>query len=82
MIVVSITGCNEVQPTENTTGSVYHLPDSATPVDYAKPVCDTYMSTYEAAKLPPENAFFYHQGVLLSGFERLYELTGDEEYLK
>ena len=81
LIVVSVTGCNKVQPSENTTGGVYHLPDSATPVDYAKLACDTYMSTYDAEKLPPENALFYHQGVLLSGFERLYELTGDEKYL-
>ena len=36
LIVVSVTGCNKVQPSENTTGGVYHLPDSATPVDYAK----------------------------------------------
>ena len=82
LIVVSVTGCNKVQPSENTTGGVYHLPDSATPVDYAKLACDTYMSTYDAEKLPPENALFYHQGVLLSGFERLYELTGDEKYFE
>ncbi|MCM1188186.1 MAG: glycoside hydrolase family 88 protein [bacterium] len=40
------------------------------------------MHRYEADRLPPEGAFFYHQGVFLSGMQRVYELCGDERYFR
>lgn len=47
----------------------------------AKRLCDTMMRTFpEAAKLPPERRFFYHQGVFLSGMMNTYKLCGDEKY--
>lgn len=51
------------------------------PIDYAVLCCDSMMKTYEAPLLPPERRFHYHQGVLLSGFERTWKKTGEENYL-
>ena len=50
------------------------------PLDYARLLCDAVMEKYTPAELPPQGVFFYHQGVFLSGMERLYELTGDKKY--
>ena len=50
------------------------------PEKYARACCDTMMRKFEAAKLPPEGRFHYHQGVFLSGMYRTYVLTGDEKY--
>ena len=51
-------------------------------LDYAKLGCDTLMKKFVPAELPPTNLFHYHQGVFLSGMERVYELCGDEKYYK
>ncbi len=37
------------------------------------------MERFKPEELPPSNRFHYHQGVFLSGVERLYKLTGREE---
>lgn len=50
------------------------------PIEYAKASIETMMRTYEAAKLPPQGRFHYHQGVFLSGVYKTYELCGEEKY--
>lgn len=47
---------------------------------YAAQACEAIMEKYTPQELPPKGSFFYHQGVFLSGMERLYELTGDKKY--
>ena len=52
---------------------------------YAGQACEAIMACYTPRELPPKGSFFYHQGVFLSGMERVFELTGDRkfsEYLK
>ena len=49
-------------------------------IDYAKMACDTMMEDFEPEKLRPLRRFHYHQGVFLSGMEKLYLATGDEKY--
>ena len=49
-------------------------------IDYARKMADTMINRYEAKDLPPENTFFYHQGVFLAGMYELYKATGDEKY--
>lgn len=51
-----------------------------TPLDYGKMECDAIMHRYEPSKLPPEGTLFYHQGVFLSGMERIYKLSGERKY--
>lgn len=50
------------------------------PIEYAKASIETMMRTYEAAQLPPEGGFHYHQGVFLSGVYKTYELCKEEKY--
>ena len=52
------------------------------PIDYAKAACDTMMRRFEAAKLPPEGRFHYHQGVFLSGMYQTYQLCKEEKYFQ
>lgn len=52
------------------------------PVEYAKMACDTLMRKFKPEVLPPEGHFHYHQGVFLSGMEKTYRLTGDENYFR
>lgn len=47
---------------------------------YGEQACAAIMNKYQAEKLPPENVFFYHQGVFLSGMQQIYFLTGDKKY--
>ena len=53
-------------------------------LDYAKIACDTRLHNYSSdISLRDEGALDYcnyHDGVFLSGIERVYELTGDEKY--
>lgn len=49
-------------------------------LDYAKAACETIMRTYTEKALPPQNEFHYHQGVFLSGMERVYLLCGEKKY--
>lgn len=52
-------------------------------LDYAKLACDTMLCNYEPGKPRKEGLpdyFNYHDGVFLSGMERVYELTGNEKY--
>ena len=51
-----------------------------TPLYYGEKACEAIMHKYTASKLPPENVLFYHQGVFLSGMQRIYLLTGDKKY--
>ena len=50
------------------------------PIDYAQKAAHQMMKNFSAADLPPKGRFHYHQGVFLSGIERTYLTTGDEEY--
>ncbi len=49
-------------------------------VQLAVKACRTIMDRYNPRDLPPKECFFYHQGVFLSGMERLYDLTRKKEY--
>lgn len=49
---------------------------------YAKAACDTMMRGFEAAKLPPQGHFHYHQGVFLSGMYRIWKLCRDDRYFQ
>lgn len=51
-----------------------------TPLDYGKLGCEALIHQYEAEKLPPEGAMFYHQGVFLSGMQQVYLLSGEKKY--
>lgn len=51
-----------------------------TALEYAKMACDTMMETWRAEELPPKGHFHYHQGVFLSGVQKIYGLTGEEKY--
>ncbi len=53
---------------------------SKTAFEYGKEACDALMYRYLPSDLPPEGAFFYHQGVFLSGMERIYKICGDKKY--
>ncbi|MBQ3427610.1 MAG: glycoside hydrolase family 88 protein [Clostridia bacterium] len=50
------------------------------PLDYAKMCADSVMEQYTPETLPPENHFHYHQGVFLSGVEKIYDLSKEEKY--
>lgn len=52
-----------------------------TALQYGKEACDTLMNKYEAHKLPPEGRFHYHQGVFLSGMQKIYEICLEEKYI-
>lgn len=54
----------------------------ATPLEYGKLACNAIMNTFAPEDLPPKGVFFYHQGVFLSGMERIYELSGEEKYFE
>ena len=49
-------------------------------IDYAKMACDTMMDSFALEKLRPLRRFHYHQGVFLSGMEKVYLATGEEKY--
>lgn len=47
---------------------------------YAQLGTDTIMKKYTPPELPPNHRFHYHQGVFLTGAERVYALTKDKKY--
>lgn len=47
---------------------------------YAKLCTDTIMNKYTPSELPPKLRFHYHQGVFLTGAERVYALTSEDKY--
>ena len=47
---------------------------------YATKACDTVMSQYTIKTLPPAGVFHYHQGVFLSGMEKVYINTNIKKY--
>lgn len=47
---------------------------------YGCAACDTLIRKFTVEKLPPERHFHYHQGVFLSGMQKIYKLCGDERY--
>jgi unsaturated rhamnogalacturonyl hydrolase len=51
-----------------------------TALDYAKMGADTLIRKYAVEALPPANRFHYHQGVFLSGVERLWLLSKEQRY--
>jgi len=54
--------------------------DPRSPLDYARQGADTLISKFPFNELPPKDRFHYHQGVFLSGVERVYQLSGDRRY--
>lgn len=53
-----------------------------TALDYARMGADTLIRKFTTENLPPKNRFHYHQGVFLSGVERIYRLSREESYNK
>ena len=51
-----------------------------TPLDYAKATVATMMRKYAAEELPPKEGFHYHQGVFLSGMQKVFYLTNETKY--
>ncbi len=51
-----------------------------TGLDYAKAVCKTMMKKWKAEDLPPAGRYHYHQGVFLSGMQKIYGITKDKVY--
>jgi unsaturated rhamnogalacturonyl hydrolase len=51
-----------------------------TALDYAKMGADTLIRCFAAEELPPKNRFHYHQGVFLSGVERIWLLSKEQKY--
>ena len=49
-------------------------------LDYARIGADTMIRKYTVDELPPKNRFHYHQGVFLSGVERIYLQSGESKY--
>ncbi|OAS82720.1 glycoside hydrolase family 88/105 protein [Metabacillus litoralis] len=53
--------------------------EALTPIQWAEKACETLMAKFEPELLPPER-FHYHQGVFLSGMEKVWRLTQKEQY--
>lgn len=51
-----------------------------TALEHAKMCADSVMAKFTPETLPPEDHFHYHQGVFLSGVEKIYNLTKEERY--
>jgi len=51
-----------------------------TPLEWGELGCRALMHKFEPQDLPPKGTLFYHQGVFLSGMQRIYLLTGNKEY--
>ena len=51
-----------------------------TALDYAKSVCGTMMRKFAAKDLPPAGRYHYHQGVFLSGMQKIYGITKEKIY--
>lgn len=49
-------------------------------LQYAALACETIMRRFAPHEVPPAGAFWYHHGVLFSGMERVYEMTGEAKY--
>lgn len=53
---------------------------SMSALDYARIAVDTLIDNYKKENISENARFIYHDGVFLSGVERVYALTGDEKY--
>lgn len=51
-----------------------------TSLEYGIAACETMMRKFKAQDLPPKAHFHYHQGVFLSGMEKIYQICKDERY--
>ena len=51
-----------------------------TALKYACDACDTMIRKFTVDKLPPEKHFHYHQGVFLSGMQKIYNICKNEKY--
>jgi unsaturated rhamnogalacturonyl hydrolase len=54
--------------------------ETKTALDYAKMGADTLIRRFTVGELPPKNRFHYHQGVFLSGVERIWQLSREQKY--
>jgi len=50
-------------------------------LEYAIAGAKTIMQKFSPQELPPTHRFHYHQGVFLTGLERIYKLTKEVKYL-
>ncbi|WP_299095215.1 glycoside hydrolase family 88 protein [uncultured Metabacillus sp.] len=53
--------------------------ETRNPIQWAEKACETLMAKFEPELLPPER-FHYHQGVFLSGMEKVWRLTQKDQY--
>jgi len=51
-----------------------------TALDYGRQGADTFLRRWPVEELPPAGRFHYHQGVFLSGLDRIYGLCGEKSY--
>ena len=65
---------------ERITGDEIENAGAVNALDYAKMGADTLIRKFPVSELPPRNRFHYHQGVFLSGMERIYLLSEDRKY--
>ncbi|MGB8451064.1 MAG: glycoside hydrolase family 88 protein [Anaerocolumna sp.] len=56
------------------------LVNSKTPLQWGELACDTLMTKYKAAELPPAGRFHYHQGVFLLGMEKCFKQNKKDKY--
>ena len=54
--------------------------NNRTALDYARMGADTLIRKFTVGELPPKDHFHYHQGVFLSGVERIYRLSSEKKY--
>lgn len=55
---------------------------SLPPLGWAEKACRSLMAKYEPQSLPPAGHWHYHQGVFLSGMERCWKATHNEDYYR
>ncbi|GIQ70542.1 glycoside hydrolase 105 family protein [Xylanibacillus composti] len=55
--------------------------EGLSPLEWGMEACRALMATYQAEQLPPAGKWHYHQGVFLFSMQRIWEQTGDKEFL-
>ncbi len=60
----------------------HNMKKNKQPIEWAKSMIDAVMDKYRPEELPPKGSFFYHQGVFLSGIQKVYNYTKDIKYFE
>lgn len=51
-----------------------------TALEYAIQACDMMIKKYQPEDLPPKGKFYYHQGVFLSGMQKIYAIEKNKKH--